>query len=159
MFDLHSLATLATARALELGSQEGGNIGSERHFPARRIFNLRRKCSWAPRNEPVRHSYIVPILILQKLKIPNGFTDFLLNRQIKILQSEDQFLLAMIYFAFNISTVTFLLCVLQVCPAKVSMETMDGPELAMRMKLADIQRRYKEKQKELAKLQRKHDHQ
>lgn len=39
------------------------------------------------------------------------------------------------------------------------MEAMDGPELAMRVKLADIQRRYKEKQKELVKLQRKHDHQ
>lgn len=49
--------------------------------------------------------------------------------------------------------------VVQVCPAKVSMETMDGPELAMRVKLAELQRRYKEKQKELAKLQRKHDHQ
>lgn len=47
----------------------------------------------------------------------------------------------------------------QVCPAKGSMETMDGPELAMRVKLAELQRRYKEKQKELAKLQRKHDHQ
>lgn len=39
------------------------------------------------------------------------------------------------------------------------METMDGPELAMRVKLAELQRHYKEKQKELAKLQRKHDHQ
>lgn len=47
----------------------------------------------------------------------------------------------------------------QVCPAKGTMETMDGPELAMRMKLAELQRHYKEKQKELAKLQRKHDHQ
>lgn len=47
----------------------------------------------------------------------------------------------------------------QACPAKGSMETMDGPELAMRVKLAELQRRYKEKQKELAKLQRKHDHQ
>lgn len=36
---------------------------------------------------------------------------------------------------------------------------MDGPELEMRVKLAELQRRYKEKQKELAKLQRKHDHQ
>ncbi|KAM9745067.1 BAH and coiled-coil domain-containing protein 1 isoform 3-T4 [Menidia menidia] len=98
MFDLHSLATLATARALEFGSQQDSSISSERHFPARRIFNLRRKCSWTPRNEPV-------------------------------------------------------------CRAKVSMETMDGPELAMRVKLAEIQRRYKEKQKELTKLQRKHDHQ
>ncbi|KAL6102979.1 bahcc1 [Pungitius sinensis] len=98
MFDLQSLATLATARALEMGSQEGSSTGSGRLFPARRILNLRRKCSWTPRNEPV-------------------------------------------------------------CPAKGSMETMDGPELAMRVKLAELQRRYKEKQKELAKLQRKHDHQ
>lgn len=97
MFDLQSLATLATARALEMGSEEGSTCGSGQHFPARRILNLRRKCSWTPRNEPV-------------------------------------------------------------CPAKGSMETMDGPELAMRVKLAELQRRYKEKQKELAKLQRKHDH-
>uniref|UniRef100_A0A3B5LPV1 BAH domain and coiled-coil containing 1a n=1 Tax=Xiphophorus couchianus TaxID=32473 RepID=A0A3B5LPV1_9TELE len=97
MFDLQSLATLATARALEAGSQESSKTGPQQSFSARRIFNLRRKFSWAPRNEPV-------------------------------------------------------------CPAKVSMETMDGPELEMRVKLADIQRRYKEKQKELAKLQRKHDH-
>lgn len=54
MFDLQSLATLATARALEMGSQEGSSTGSGRHFPARRILNLRRKCSWTPRNEPVR---------------------------------------------------------------------------------------------------------
>lgn len=53
MFDLQSLATLATARALEMGSQEGSSTGSGRHFPARRILNLRRKCSWTPRNEPV----------------------------------------------------------------------------------------------------------
>ncbi|XP_010904383.2 BAH and coiled-coil domain-containing protein 1 isoform X2 [Esox lucius] len=46
-----------------------------------------------------------------------------------------------------------------VCPVKGAMETMDGAELAMRVQLAEIQRRYKEKQKELAKLQRKHDHQ
>ncbi|KAG7242844.1 hypothetical protein INR49_018099 [Caranx melampygus] len=98
LFDLQSLATLATARALEMGSQEGSSAGSGRHFPARKILNLRRKCSWTPRNEPV-------------------------------------------------------------CPAKGTMETMDGPELAMRVKLAELQRRYKEKQKELAKLQRKHDHQ
>lgn len=98
MFDLQSLATLATARALEMSSQEGNSTGSGRHSPARRILNLRRKCSWTPRNEPV-------------------------------------------------------------CPAKGSMETMDAPELAMRVKLAELQRRYKEKQRELAKLQRKHDHQ
>lgn len=54
MFDLQSLATLATARALELGSQDSGNMDAERHFPARKILNLRRKCSWTPRNEPVR---------------------------------------------------------------------------------------------------------
>lgn len=54
MFDLQSLATLATARALEMGTQEGSGTGSGRHFPARRILNLRRKCSWTPRNEPVR---------------------------------------------------------------------------------------------------------
>ncbi|KAL4612909.1 BAH and coiled-coil domain-containing protein 1 [Arapaima gigas] len=45
------------------------------------------------------------------------------------------------------------------CPAKVTIETLDGQELAMRVQLAELQRRYKEKQKELAKLQRKHDHQ
>ncbi|KAK7939788.1 hypothetical protein WMY93_003114 [Mugilogobius chulae] len=98
MFDLKSLATLATARALEMGHSESNHLGSERNLPARRIFNLRRKCSWTPRNEPV-------------------------------------------------------------CPAKGSVETIDGPELTMRVKLAELQRHYKEKQRELAKLQRKHDHQ
>uniref|UniRef100_A0A3B3ZGQ4 BAH domain-containing protein n=1 Tax=Periophthalmus magnuspinnatus TaxID=409849 RepID=A0A3B3ZGQ4_9GOBI len=98
MFDLRSLATLATARTLEMGHPESRSSGSERHLPARRIFNLRRKCSWTPRNEP------------------------------------------------------------QVCPAKGSVETIDGPELTMRVKLAELQRHYKEKQRELAKLQRKHDH-
>ncbi|XP_029013800.1 BAH and coiled-coil domain-containing protein 1 isoform X4 [Betta splendens] len=98
MFGLQSLATLATARALEMDSQDCSSVSSGGQLPARKILNLRRKCSWTPRNEPV-------------------------------------------------------------CPAKGSMETMDGPELAMRVKLAELQRRYKEKQKELAKLQRKHDHQ
>ncbi|XP_061604417.1 BAH and coiled-coil domain-containing protein 1 isoform X2 [Phyllopteryx taeniolatus] len=98
MFDLHSLATLATARSLETSSQEGNSACSGRQFPARKTVNLRRKCSWTPRNEPV-------------------------------------------------------------CQAKGSMETMDGPELEMRVKLAELQRHYKEKQRELAKLQRKHDHQ
>lgn len=54
MFDLHSLATLATARALEAGSLESSKTGPQQSFSARRIFNLRRKFSWAPRNEPVR---------------------------------------------------------------------------------------------------------
>uniref|UniRef100_A0A3Q2Y5Q0 BAH domain and coiled-coil containing 1a n=1 Tax=Hippocampus comes TaxID=109280 RepID=A0A3Q2Y5Q0_HIPCM len=97
MFDLHSLATLATARSLEMSSQADNTTCSGRQFPARRTFNLRRKCSWTPRNEPV-------------------------------------------------------------CQAKGSVETMDGPELEMRVKLAELQRHYKEKQRELAKLQRKHDH-
>lgn len=61
MLDLQSLATLATARALELGAQDSISLGSGRHCPVRRIFNLRRKCSWAPRNEPVRPQ---PIQIL-----------------------------------------------------------------------------------------------
>lgn len=49
--------------------------------------------------------------------------------------------------------------VLQACPVKSIMETLDREELAMRVQLAELQRRYKEKQKELTKLQRKHDHQ
>lgn len=48
---------------------------------------------------------------------------------------------------------------LQACPVKSIMETLDREELAMRVQLAELQRRYKEKQKELTKLQRKHDHQ
>ncbi|XP_076615817.1 BAH and coiled-coil domain-containing protein 1 [Chaetodon auriga] len=96
-FDLHSLATLAAARALEMG---GGVVdtGVAQQCPIRKRLNLRRKCSWTPRHEPV-------------------------------------------------------------CPVKGSMETMGGEELAMRVQLAELQRRYKEKQRELAKLQRKHDHQ
>lgn len=96
-FDLHSLATLATARALEM---EGGttHMRADQQCPIRKRLNLRRKCSWRPRHEPV-------------------------------------------------------------CPVKGSMDAMGGEELAMRVQLAEIQRRYKEKQRELAKLQRKHDHQ
>lgn len=96
-FDLHSLATLAAARALEIG---GGMVYAEpdQQCPIRKRLNLRRKCSWTPRHEPV-------------------------------------------------------------CSVKGSMETMGEEELAMRVQLAELQRRYKEKQKELAKLQRKHDHQ
>ncbi|XP_051530152.1 BAH and coiled-coil domain-containing protein 1-like isoform X2 [Myxocyprinus asiaticus] len=93
-FDLQSLATLAAARALELAPP----ITADSVPPLRRILNLRRKCNWTPRPEPV-------------------------------------------------------------CPVKATMETLDQDELAMRMRLAELQRRYKEKQRELAKLQRKHDHQ
>ncbi|XP_038633226.1 BAH and coiled-coil domain-containing protein 1 isoform X1 [Scyliorhinus canicula] len=45
-----------------------------------------------------------------------------------------------------------------VCPLKVAIDGMDTQELEMRMRLAELQRRYKEKQRELAKLQRRHDH-
>lgn len=52
-FDLHSLATLAAARALEMG---GGVVdaGAGQQCPIRKRLNLRRKCSWTPRHEPVR---------------------------------------------------------------------------------------------------------
>uniref|UniRef100_A0A4W5KXZ8 BAH domain-containing protein n=1 Tax=Hucho hucho TaxID=62062 RepID=A0A4W5KXZ8_9TELE len=96
-FDLSSLATLAAARSLELGGGAPGR-GEGKRSPVRRTFNLRRKCSWTPRHEPV-------------------------------------------------------------CPVKGVMETVDGAELAIRVQLAEIQRRYKEKQRELTKLQRKHDRQ
>ncbi|XP_041076029.1 BAH and coiled-coil domain-containing protein 1-like [Polyodon spathula] len=46
-----------------------------------------------------------------------------------------------------------------VCPVKGAMDRMDSQEVEMRMRLADLQRQYKEKQRELAKLQRRHDHQ
>ena len=42
---------------------------------------------------------------------------------------------------------------------KASIDAMAGEELSMRVQLAEIQRLYKEKQRELAKLQRKHEHQ
>lgn len=71
---------------------------------------------------------------------------------------EESVLLVIVQVVFNGKN-NHWWCVHQVCPAKGSIETMDGPELAMRVKLAELQRRYKEKQKELAKLQRKHDHQ
>ncbi|XP_070982013.1 BAH and coiled-coil domain-containing protein 1-like [Oncorhynchus clarkii lewisi] len=96
-FDLSSLATLAAARSLELGEGAPGSAEGK-HCPVRMTFNLRRKCSWTPRHEPV-------------------------------------------------------------CPVKGVMETVDGAELAIRVQLAEIQRRYKEKQRELTKLQRKHDRQ
>ncbi|XP_029555139.1 BAH and coiled-coil domain-containing protein 1 [Salmo trutta] len=96
-FDLSSLATLAAARSLELGGGAPGR-GEGKHCPIKRTFNLRRKCSWTPRHEPV-------------------------------------------------------------CPVKGVMETVDRAELAIRVQLAEIQRRYKEKQRELTKLQRNHDRQ
>uniref|UniRef100_A0A8C6VFX5 BAH domain and coiled-coil containing 1 n=1 Tax=Naja naja TaxID=35670 RepID=A0A8C6VFX5_NAJNA len=45
-----------------------------------------------------------------------------------------------------------------VCPLKAAIENLDTQEVEMRMRLAELQRRYKEKQRELAKLQRRHDH-
>lgn len=57
IFDLQSLATLAAARALEMGSQEGGSAAPGRCFPARRALNLRRKFNWTPRNEPVNKRF------------------------------------------------------------------------------------------------------
>lgn len=56
-FDLHSLATLAAARALEMG---GGapRGGAQQRCQIRERLNLRRKCSWAPRHEPVRFRLI-----------------------------------------------------------------------------------------------------
>ncbi|KAL2101948.1 hypothetical protein ACEWY4_003709 [Coilia grayii] len=95
-FDLRSLATLAVARALELGSVD--KLRDAKPCLARRAFNLRRKCSWTPRHE-------------------------------------------------------------QASPVKAGMEAGDGEELAMRVRLAELQRRYREKQRELAKLQRKHENQ
>lgn len=59
IFDLQSLATLAAARALELGSQDSGTTDAEMQYPARRTLNLRRKCSWTPRHEPVTHPSFV----------------------------------------------------------------------------------------------------
>lgn len=51
--DLQYLATLAAARALEFG-RGGEGVEDCRHSPIRRRLNLRRKCSWTPRHEPVR---------------------------------------------------------------------------------------------------------
>ncbi|XP_075418462.1 BAH and coiled-coil domain-containing protein 1 isoform X2 [Tenrec ecaudatus] len=44
-----------------------------------------------------------------------------------------------------------------VCPLKVAMERLDTQEVEMRVRLAELQRRYKEKQRELARLQRRQD--
>lgn len=46
----------------------------------------------------------------------------------------------------------------QVCPLKAAIDRLDTQEVEMRMQLAELQRRYKEKQRELARLQRRHDH-
>lgn len=46
----------------------------------------------------------------------------------------------------------------QVCPLKAAIERLDTQEVEMRVRLAELQRRYKEKQRELARLQRRHDH-
>ncbi|XP_041434859.1 BAH and coiled-coil domain-containing protein 1 isoform X2 [Xenopus laevis] len=45
-----------------------------------------------------------------------------------------------------------------VCPLKAAIDHLDTQEVDKRMKLVEIQRRYKEKQRELVKLQRRHDH-
>ncbi|XP_054172732.1 BAH and coiled-coil domain-containing protein 1 isoform X2 [Homo sapiens] len=45
-----------------------------------------------------------------------------------------------------------------VCPLKAAIDRLDTQEVGMRVRLAELQRRYKEKQRELARLQRKHDH-
>uniref|UniRef100_A0A8C8RV02 BAH domain and coiled-coil containing 1 n=1 Tax=Pelusios castaneus TaxID=367368 RepID=A0A8C8RV02_9SAUR len=45
-----------------------------------------------------------------------------------------------------------------VCPLKAALEQLDTQEVEMRVRLAELQRRYKEKQRELVKLQRRHDH-
>ncbi|XP_065503760.1 BAH and coiled-coil domain-containing protein 1 [Caloenas nicobarica] len=45
-----------------------------------------------------------------------------------------------------------------VCPLKAAMEQLNTQEVEVRMRLAELQRRYKEKQRELVKLQRRHDH-
>lgn len=46
----------------------------------------------------------------------------------------------------------------QVCPLKAAMEQLNTQEVEVRMRLAELQRRYKEKQRELVRLQRRHDH-
>ncbi|DAA18309.1 TPA: BAH domain and coiled-coil containing 1-like [Bos taurus] len=45
-----------------------------------------------------------------------------------------------------------------VCPLKAAIDRLDTQEVEMRVQLAELQRRYKEKQRELARLQRRHDH-
>ncbi|XP_057571837.1 BAH and coiled-coil domain-containing protein 1 isoform X6 [Hippopotamus amphibius kiboko] len=45
-----------------------------------------------------------------------------------------------------------------VCPLKAAIDRLDTQEVEMRVQLAELQRRYKEKQRELARLQRRRDH-
>uniref|UniRef100_A0A8B9G7W0 BAH domain and coiled-coil containing 1 n=1 Tax=Amazona collaria TaxID=241587 RepID=A0A8B9G7W0_9PSIT len=45
-----------------------------------------------------------------------------------------------------------------VCPLKAAIEQLNTQEVEVRMRLAELQRRYKEKQRELVRLQRRHDH-
>lgn len=55
-------------------------------------------------------------------------------------------------------TLRFLNACTQVCPLKAAIDRLDTQEVEVRMQLAELQRRYKEKQRELARLQRRHDH-
>lgn len=48
-------------------------------------------------------------------------------------------------------------CTPQMYSVKSSLEAMDALELDFRMRLAEVQRQYKEKQRELVKLQRRRD--
>lgn len=43
------------------------------------------------------------------------------------------------------------------CPLKAAIDQLDTQEVELRVQLAELQRRYKEKQRELARLQRRHD--
>lgn len=43
------------------------------------------------------------------------------------------------------------------CPLKAAIEQLNTQEVEVRMRLAELQRRYKEKQRELVKLQRRRD--
>lgn len=45
-----------------------------------------------------------------------------------------------------------------VCPLKAAIDRLDTQEVELRVQLAELQRRYKEKQRELARLQRRRDH-
>ncbi|CAK6438607.1 unnamed protein product [Pipistrellus nathusii] len=45
-----------------------------------------------------------------------------------------------------------------VCPLKAAIDRLDTQEVELRVRLAELQRRYKEKQRELARLQRRRDH-
>lgn len=95
---------------------------------------LQRKDTWTPKTKPVSENADTHCPVLRQVGIP------------------------LHAWAASHTTLRFLNACTQVCPLKAAIDRLDTQEVEVRMQLAELQRRYKEKQRELARLQRRHDH-